>query len=184
MSCKQTESGVAFDLLRPRAEDVHLEDIAHSLSLQCRWTGHCKSHFSVAQHSVLVAGLVPEGLVGWALMHDAAEAYIGDISTPWKRELQTLEGEPISSVESRILAAIAEALGLSPGGVPAEVKEADWRVLKAERRDLLRYWVRWELDDNADFCAVTAAPGKIVPWDMGTAEGMFLYEWQQWRVRQ
>jgi len=78
----QTYTGKRFWPLDPRPEDVDILDIAHSLSLLCRFTGHTSSFYSVSQHSILVAQEVPKRLRLWALFHDAAEAYIGDIARP------------------------------------------------------------------------------------------------------
>ncbi|MBU1330905.1 MAG: phosphohydrolase [Gammaproteobacteria bacterium] len=84
-----TNSARAFDLLNPRAEDVTTTDIAHALSLVCRFNGHCAHHYSVAQHSLLVAyiiekegGTPEEQLAG--LLHDGTEAYISDLTRPLK----------------------------------------------------------------------------------------------------
>lgn len=81
----QTYTGKAFDLENPRVEDICIEDIAHALSNLCRYTGHCKQFYSVAQHSVLCSLEAPDELKLAALMHDAAEAYVGDVSSPLKR---------------------------------------------------------------------------------------------------
>src|SRR5690606_19551202 len=72
----------------PRPGDVDLEVFAHALSLQCRFGGHCKVFYSVAQHCVLTARILHDSY--WrheALMHDAAEAYIGDVVRPLKMHL-------------------------------------------------------------------------------------------------
>ena len=74
-------------------DDVNIVDIAHSLAMQCRFTGHTKVFYSVAQHSVLVSKLLERrgcdhATVLWGLMHDAAEAYlVGDVATPVKKSL-------------------------------------------------------------------------------------------------
>jgi len=78
-----TFTGKQFWPLDPRPEDVCLEDIAHALSNICRFTGHCKSFYSVAQHCVLVSQNCEYPMRG--LLHDAAEAYLGDMSRPMKR---------------------------------------------------------------------------------------------------
>lgn len=84
-----TNSGRPFDLLNPRAENVITTDLAHALSLVCRFCGHCAHHYSVAQHSLLVAyiiekegGTPEEQLAG--LLHDGTEAYISDLTRPLK----------------------------------------------------------------------------------------------------
>ncbi|HEY1028369.1 MAG TPA: phosphohydrolase [Pseudomonas sp.] len=84
-----TNSARPFDLLNPRAENVITTDLAHALSLVCRFNGHCAHHYSVAQHSLLVAyiiekegGMPEEQLAG--LLHDGTEAYISDLTRPLK----------------------------------------------------------------------------------------------------
>ena len=75
----QTHSGIQFWPLDPRPEDILIEDIAHALSNQCRFAGHCCFHYSVAQHSVLVSENVPAQDAMWGLLHDAGEAYLVDL---------------------------------------------------------------------------------------------------------
>lgn len=126
----ETYSGRKFHPLDPRPEDVEIEDIAHSLAMQCRFNGHCRFFYSVAEHSVLVARHV-ESVAGreaalWALLHDAAEAYVTDVPRPIKPMLRGY-GE----IEGRVMAAIAQRFGL-PAVMPREVKEADRRILTDE----------------------------------------------------
>ena len=95
MTWVQTYSGVAFELLAPRAEDVRAADLAHALAYSCRFGGHTRSHYSVAQHSVLVAALVWHrtrdlGATLLGLLHDAHEAYTGDIKKPVKWAIEAV----------------------------------------------------------------------------------------------
>jgi len=83
-----TFTGKKFYPFSPRIEDIDIVDIAHALSLVCRFGGHLPEHYSVAQHSVLVSYLVPTELSLEGLIHDAAEAYIGDIIRPIKKHPQ------------------------------------------------------------------------------------------------
>lgn len=83
----QTYTGARFYPLEPDADLIRIEDIAHSLSMQCRYTGHTARFYSVAEHSLILAN---EFHTGWhyrlvALLHDAAEAYLSDIPRPLKR---------------------------------------------------------------------------------------------------
>lgn len=89
MSWILTNGALPFDLLNPRAENVLTTDLAHALSLVCRFNGHCAHHYSVAQHSLLVAHIIEkeggtpeEQLAG--LLHDGTEAYINDLTRPLK----------------------------------------------------------------------------------------------------
>ena len=79
MSWIQTFQGKAFDPFAPRPADISHFDIAHALSNICRFTGHTNTFYSVAQHSVQVALLVPRPMQLAALLHDASEAYLCDI---------------------------------------------------------------------------------------------------------
>lgn len=83
----RTISGAFVDPLAPDPDLIHVEDIAHALSHQCRFGGHAPHFYSVAQHSVEVAHLVPEALRLQALMHDASEAYLVDVPRPVKARL-------------------------------------------------------------------------------------------------
>lgn len=84
MSWILTHSGRQFDLTSPTAAMISPVDIAHALSNLCRFNGHTRTHYSVAQHSMLVSSLVPEQHKLVALLHDATEAYIGDMTRPLK----------------------------------------------------------------------------------------------------
>ena len=127
-----TFSGIAFDLCDPRPEMVCLEDIVHSLSLMNRFNGAARFPYSVAQHSLHVAELLPPELRLDGLLHDAAEAYIGDMVSPLKRIMPEYR-----AVEARIHAVVAEVFGLLHPEPPA-VKHADLAVLAAEREQVLR----------------------------------------------
>lgn len=129
-----TFTGIQFYLDNPRPEMVTIEDIAHHLALTCRWSGACRHHYSVAQHSVCVSKIVPSELRAWALLHDAAEAYIGDITRPLKAYLT--HGLPdaqmhIRSIENYIMIAICEKFGLT-WPEPHELKQYDDQMQKLE----------------------------------------------------
>jgi 5'-deoxynucleotidase YfbR-like HD superfamily hydrolase len=142
----QTVSGRTFRVDRPDARDVDIGDIAHSLALQNRFNGHTRCPYSVAQHSVLVSriveqrmGLYPtpetpvnEPLLG--LMHDAHEAYIGDLVSPVKKLL----GDSWSGLERTcdVIIQLGFALKRNPNSL-AVVKEADQIALATEVRDLI-----------------------------------------------
>lgn len=139
-------SGTLFDLARPDPALVHLEDIATALAKICRWNGHCKGHFSVAEHSVNCA-LNAEArgksqhIIQLALLHDAAEAYFGDITSPVKAAL----GAAVKALENPIQAAILEALSIDPPTVEeaAQVKLIDKVMLTTEASLLLPSGGSW-----------------------------------------
>ncbi len=84
---QRLHSGHDIDPLNVKPADITIEDIAHGLSMTCRFAGQCRLYYSVAQHSVLVSTLVPESMALWGLLHDASEAYLGDIYGPLKQYL-------------------------------------------------------------------------------------------------
>jgi 5'-deoxynucleotidase YfbR-like HD superfamily hydrolase len=127
----QTYSGRCFWPLDPRPEDVCIGDIAHSLALRCRYGGHCKRFYSVAEHSVLVSLHVPTDLALWGLLHDAAEAYSADVPRPLKRCIPEWK-----LLEARIMAAVCERFGLHPEE-PKFVKYIDMAITSDERDALM-----------------------------------------------
>jgi hypothetical protein len=81
----ETRTGNRFNFTHTQdISGINIEDIGHSLGNLCRFTGHCNYFYSVAQHSVHVSYLVPKEKAVWGLLHDAAEAYVGDMSSPLK----------------------------------------------------------------------------------------------------
>lgn len=127
-----TYTGRQFYPLSPRAEDIDIADVAHALSLQCRYNGHVSRFYSVAEHCVLISRAVPEEHALWGLLHDAAEAYVGDMVRPLKRDMPEF-----SAVEDHILAIMAVKWGLPTLEIPTAVHQADARILLNERAELL-----------------------------------------------
>ncbi len=81
----QTYTGKKFDLDNLNPDDIDIIDIAHALSNICRFNGHCNTFYSVAQHCIEVSKTVIPEYKLQALLHDAAEAYIGDLTSPLRR---------------------------------------------------------------------------------------------------
>jgi hypothetical protein len=127
----QTYTAKAFYPLSPAVEDIDPLDIAHALSLLCRYGGHSSRFYSVAEHSVLMSHAVAPENALWALLHDAAEAYLGDVIRPLKRALPAY-----ALIEDNVMAFICARFGLDVE-CPAEVKEADNRILVNERAVLM-----------------------------------------------
>jgi 5'-deoxynucleotidase YfbR-like HD superfamily hydrolase len=169
MTWMLTATGTAFELGRPRKDDVQLDDIAHHLALINRFNGATTRPYSVAEHSLLVAEIF-ERQLGMAnpvarlaaLMHDAHECYLGDITTPVKRHL----GEECHVLEASLERTVQERYGLRTAAAAYrhQIRDADLIALATERRDLMppthRAWavlegiepVEWiNLNDQAQF---------------------------------
>lgn len=134
-----TFSGAQFMLASPMPEMVQLEDIAHALSMICHFGGHTAQFFSVAQHSVLVAKAArirgfDREFCKWALMHDAPEAYLGDVTRPLKVLLPYYR-----TLEEGVMEAIAQKFGLVTmrDDSFAELKKIDDSILKLEAKMLM-----------------------------------------------
>ncbi|MCA3247338.1 MAG: phosphohydrolase [Azospirillum sp.] len=127
----QTFSGIAFWPLDPKPEHVRIADIAHALSMKCRYNGHTRKFYSVAEHSVLVSRHVPEEDALWALLHDASEAYLPDVARPIKAAMPGFV-----EIEARVMRAVCEAYGL-PEAEPISVKAADYAILHDEKAALM-----------------------------------------------
>jgi 5'-deoxynucleotidase YfbR-like HD superfamily hydrolase len=138
------------DPLRLDPAQIKLYDIAFSLSMQCRFTGHCSSFYSVAEHSLRVSSLLrlemdrPDAAL-WGLLHDAAEAYFGDLARPLKAN--THMGHEFDRLEKRALRPIAKKFGLC-WPMPECVRRADAIMLAVELRDLIGF--RQELRSAKD----------------------------------
>lgn len=217
-----TASGYPFWVLDPRPEDIRIEDIAAHLSRICRFGGALKGAkilkkrfgffplwlfpktffvetYSVAQHSVLVSRNVPQEFALEALLHDAAEAYVGDVIKPIKllleidpdtrdtlfmalhsdfgraRSDEILDALPsFSRIEGRVDAAIRAKFGL-PLEMSPEVKEADYRAVLTEHRDLQidRGLVDW------GFASMEPWPERIVPVLPSVARAQFLQRFNE-----
>lgn len=127
----QTFTGRQFFPMGPRANEVDILDIAHALSMQCRYNGHVQKFMSVAEHCVLVSRLVPDEHALWGLLHDATEAYVGDMVRPLKQHMPAF-----CAAEDQVMLAIAQRFNIAPE-IPAAVHEADSRILLDERSALL-----------------------------------------------
>lgn len=160
----QTYSGRRFNPTNPHVDAIVIQDIAHSLSMQCRFSGHCKRFYSVAQHSVLVSHICDHDDALWGLMHDASEAYLVDIPRPLKRSGKF---EAYRELEAIMTKAICKRFGL-PEQEPPSVKRADTTLLATEARDLMQPlrsdWVQ----------PAEPLPFKIDSWSPQEAKNAFM----------
>jgi uncharacterized protein len=123
-------SGASFDFCAPELSEFTIEDVAHGLANICRYAGQCSRFYSVAEHSILVS----ETAVGFefeALLHDAAEAFMGDIPRPLKQLLPQYK-----KMEAAVETAIFKRFEIK-WPLPLEIKHADLRVLAAEQRQIM-----------------------------------------------
>ncbi|BBB65880.1 hypothetical protein UNDYM_1627 [Undibacterium sp. YM2] len=159
-----TAGGSYFNFNEPEKSDIEIETIAHALSHICRFTGHCTRFYSVAQHCYMASFVVPPDLALDGLMHDAAEAYIGDVSKPLKVLLPDY-----AEIERQVENALIQHFSLKHQDHPW-IKRADLIMLATEQRDLMP-----DIGENW-FAGTDIVPMKdrIEPWDSKTAKLKFL----------
>lgn len=163
-----TRSGKYFDFLHPHPEAIDIEDIAHALANTCRFGGHTSQFYSVAQHCVRVSEIVPPQYALEGLLHDAAEAYIGDVVSPLKAMLPDY-----SVIEASIDRVVRTRFDL-PLGLSDVVKAADLRMLATERRDLMtEHRTHWPI-----LADVTPVDAGLVPIPPHLAKEMFLFHFE------
>lgn len=126
----ETFTGLHFEFLDPKDEQIHIRDIAHSLAFTCRYTGHSSRFYSVAEHSLFVSYLAADPLAG--LLHDASEAYITDIASPIKPHLANYK-----ELEDMIMGRIANKFGFKYP-LDGDIKDCDATQLKTEAKYLLK----------------------------------------------
>jgi hypothetical protein len=173
-----TFTGRHLDPLAAMPDDIDVRDIAHALALTCRFKGHCRGFYSVAEHSVRVSFHLENpahpDLALWGLMHDAAEAYLADLGGPIKHRFFVQNGAApearfvsFGEAEDRLLEVIAASLGFPPVDYAA-VRDGDLTLLATEARDLFRIDPRtWGIDQPP-------LPEALVPWTWQQAEEAFL----------
>lgn len=161
-----TYSGKKIYPLDMREENICLKDIAHALSLKCRFTGQTKKFYSVAEHSVLLATYeFSPGPFSWCLLHDAAEAYLPDIASPIKHHFPILIG-----AEVWILSLIEKKFGLPhlTPEIKSSIKKVDKLLQRTEGHLLLPYYLKPEWRD------VTPIYKELPCWSPEKAEIKFL----------
>lgn len=175
MTWMLTATATAFELGRPRAGEVQLADIAHQLALINRFNGATTRPYSVAEHSLLVAeiferqlGMANPAARLAALMHDAHECYLGDITSPVKRHL----GEECRVLEASLERAVQERYGLRTAAAAyrRQIRDADLIALATERRDLMPpHPGHWPGLDGVE------------PADWVNLNDQARFTWQDWR---
>lgn len=181
--CILTYTGATIYPLDPREDEVNIYDIAHALANICRYTGHVSSFYSVAQHSVLVSEACEDRVARpheqeetkqmalEGLMHDASEAYLGDVARPIKQN--SYVGTLYTKAEDRLMAIIADKYGTT-WPVPEIVKWADQLLLRTEQRDLMPYPNDlYNLDEHEKLDKI------ITPWSPEEAEIEFIDRYKE-----
>lgn len=166
-----TRSGRYIDFIDPQPDQIDERDIAWGLANACRFNGQCLEFYSVAQHSRLVASIVPEEHRFAALMHDAAEAYIGDMIGPLKQLCPEFK-----AIEKRVETAIFAKYGI-PHPLDPCIKHADLRLLRTEQRDL----TSGAGDGWSGLDAYPPLPERIVPDRPAKAAKGWLADFDQFR---
>lgn len=166
-------SGLPFWPKAPNADDIKIDDIAWHLARTCRFGGAIKPGleiYSVAQHSVLVSHNVPPGYELEGLLHDAAEYIFGDRIKP----IKLMMGEDIERAEKNLDRMIRAKFGLPLAKTPP-VREADYRAVLTERRDVMaeNLQVDWG-EAKAD-----PWPEKITSWPVFYAREQFLLRFEE-----
>ena len=174
-----TYLGNRFWPQEPRIDRIDLEDIAHGLAYQCRFNGQTHAFYSVAQHSLMVARILPPHLHRAALLHDAAEAYLGDMVKPLKRLLPDF-----SRIEAGVTELIAQAFAVDFGcedaaadparhAIYRAIKQADMVALATEKRDLMPHSTEaWSYLQGFE-----PLPQAIEPLPPAEAKRAFLAAW-------
>ena len=168
----QTYSATRFWPLSPRADEIAIVDIAHALSLQCRYGGHCLRFYSVAEHSVLISRWLAEqghdrATCLWGLLHDAGEAYVLDMIRPLKASMPEFR-----LIEQRVMVAITTRFGLYPHQ-PEPVTEADNRILVDEKRQNMAPGLAWVTD------ALEPLGISLRFWSPETAQEEFIVQFRR-----
>ncbi len=165
----QTYTGRRINLLNPKESDICLEDIAQALSLQCRFSGHCKKFYSVAQHSVFVSKICEEKDAMYGLLHDASEAYLVDLPKPLK---YSGKFDVYLEYEHKMMRVIYQHFKMSYQE-PLSVMDADRVMLVTEARDLATKF------NPSDWGSASPAAFTIEAVSSEVAKEMFLKRYYQ-----
>lgn len=176
-----THTGHKFHLTEDKMGNnpIHVEDIATALAKQCRFNGHSQGFYSVAEHSVRVSTEVPHNLAFVALLHDAAEAYVGDLVSPVKRQCPEFE-----RIEKLVQCRILDALGVPhhymTGHERMLIKEADQLALAIEMQE---FWGLGNLPEWAQDMLLrkgrTGPPNGVMCLDWQAARLAFIERFNQ-----
>jgi len=139
--CMVTVSNIVVNLYNPDPNTIFIEDIAHGLANNCRWNGHTQEFWSVAQHCCMMYDNAPKARKLTFLMHDAEEAYWGDMIKPLKNKIQVACPEIINLMH------LMRHIIFKKFGIDEESEDSkghDFELLKWEFENIIK-------NSNADF---------------------------------
>ncbi len=174
-ACITTYTGKQFYPGDPDQNLINILDIAHALALTCRFAGHCRTFYSVAEHTKRLCDIVPIELKPLAVMHDAAEAYLLDVPSPLKDTVF----KDYRKVEQNLCSLIFQKFDILPvtEGMLAELKKAENRLVATEIRDLMN-------NHDENYCLIgKPLPEAIIPVAWYKAEKQFLDVYYRYVVR-
>lgn len=159
--------GTSFDFRRPEDMTFDIVVIAHALSKMCRFTGHVSGNeiYSVAQHSVLVSRMVPPEHALDGLLHDAHEAYVGDMSAPLK-----VLCPDYCAIERRVEVSCRLSFGLDATKSSA-VAEADRKMFETEYAAFMQ--------GQSKFTQIGSYVVRLRTWPYATAKQLFLERFEE-----
>lgn len=166
----RTFTGKQFWPLDPRPEDVCIEDIAHALSMKCRYGGHSQRFYSVAEHSRRMRDHATPANRFAALMHDGGEYVLPDMVRPVKKDARMAA---FKLIEEPVELAISAKLGV-PFPYPQEVHDLDWSILTDEMIELVPYGDWLKEDGSWNYGAPLGINGTELGWPPDMAERLFL----------
>jgi hypothetical protein len=167
MTFIQVSSGKKFDVISCTLDEIEIEDIAHGLSNICRFTGQIPVFYSVAQHCIEMSYYAPESVRLEALMHDASEAYLGDVS----KHLKETIGLPYKAVEDDLMVKIATKFAFA-WPCPTVIKVLDHDMLETEFKQV------WRKRDPSIPSYGVELPVKLRPMTPTLAKEIFLSRYE------
>ena len=162
-----TYTGIHFYFLDPYPDEICIEDIAHALSMQCRFGGHSRNFYSVAEHSYYVSMFSPWGYKKAGLLHDASEAYLVDIPRPIKHSVN-MSG--YRAIEDKLQKTIDHKFSVDS----KTVKQWDREVFSHEVLALMKH-----PEQYANVPELKISPIHISGWLPNYAEEMFLERYKE-----
>jgi uncharacterized protein len=172
-----TYTGKVIYVMNPDPADICIEDIAHATANTCRYSGHVKRYYSVAEHQYIMSFMVPLEDALYALIHDSPEGYLTDIPRPFKKQIPGY-----AEIEDRVYKAILGALGMEIKPLPPSVKKADEYILGIEQACLMpktKYWPPMLTDEEISYFWTDISPIPTLGLVPSVAEKVYLKRYEE-----